>query len=192
MADEREISAADSDTPDDAATADGSNGRDAGTPAQMPPANDAPASDEPVTVDQPKPERRSAESIIRRQRAPGGAEDERVASRPGALGTRVDPDRLPDAGAEIHHGSKPGSRYARLTRTRERTFERGITEGTLRATAVVDVPRSQGGRFWRQVKRLLIGQPLASSRLAEEKLSKFKALAIFASDALSSTAYATE
>jgi len=41
-------------------------------------------------------------------------------------------------------------------------------------------------------RELLIGQPLASSRLAEEKLSKVKALAIFASDALSSTAYATE
>ncbi len=93
---------------------------------------------------------------------------------------------------EIHHGSKPGSRYARLTRTRERTFERGDVAGTIRATQVADLPRSQGGRVLRQLKRLVIGQPLAASRLAEEKLTKVKALAIFASDALSSTAYATE
>ncbi|MBI2723669.1 MAG: APC family permease [Chloroflexi bacterium] len=39
---------------------------------------------------------------------------------------------------------------------------------------------------------MLIGAPLASSRLAEERLSKLMALAIFSSDALSSTAYATE
>ncbi|MEX2247890.1 MAG: APC family permease [Dehalococcoidia bacterium] len=38
----------------------------------------------------------------------------------------------------------------------------------------------------------MIGPPLATSRLAEERLSKLKALPIFASDALSSTAYATE
>src|SRR5437773_1867411 len=147
MPDEREISAEDSNTPDEAtAPAGNSNGREAGMPVQTPPTNTTPATDEPDTADQPRRERRAAESIIRRRMRTGGADDERVAPRPGALGTRVDPDRLPDAGAEIHHGSKPGSRYARLTRTRERTFERGVTEGTLRATAVVDVPRSQGGR----------------------------------------------
>lgn len=42
------------------------------------------------------------------------------------------------------------------------------------------------------LKRLLIGRPLKSEELAEEKLSKFKALAILSSDALSSVAYGTE
>ena len=41
-------------------------------------------------------------------------------------------------------------------------------------------------------KRFLIGAPLNSDRAHEEKLSRPKALAIFASDALSSVAYATE
>lgn len=39
---------------------------------------------------------------------------------------------------------------------------------------------------------LIQGQPLANTQLHQEKLKKFKALAVFASDALSSVAYASE
>ncbi|MDP9237042.1 MAG: APC family permease [Chloroflexota bacterium] len=102
------------------------------------------------------------------------------------------PEFNPESQAEIHQGSKPGTRYARMTRVRERRFERGDTAGTIRATEVADMPRSGAGRVWRSMKRTLVGAPLASSRLTEERLSKVKALAIFSSDALSSTAYATE
>lgn len=98
----------------------------------------------------------------------------------------------PESQAEIHTGSKPGTRYARMTRSRERRFERTNVGGVLRATAAADQPRTPAGRLLRGFKRLVVGAPLASSRLAEERLSKTKALAIFASDALSSTAYATE
>src|SRR3981189_1502166 len=42
------------------------------------------------------------------------------------------------------------------------------------------------------LKRLLVGSPIRTARLAHERLSKKTALAIFSSDALSSTAYATE
>lgn len=42
------------------------------------------------------------------------------------------------------------------------------------------------------VKRLLIGQPLPTHRLAHERLNKIQGLAVFSSDALSSSAYATE
>src|SRR5258707_3514410 len=41
-------------------------------------------------------------------------------------------------------------------------------------------------------KRLVVGSPIRTARLAHERLTKKTALAIFASDALSSTAYATE
>ncbi|UQD53261.1 amino acid permease [Bacillus methanolicus] len=41
-------------------------------------------------------------------------------------------------------------------------------------------------------KRMLIGAPIHTKQLSEEKLTKKKALAIFSSDALSSVAYATE
>ncbi len=41
-------------------------------------------------------------------------------------------------------------------------------------------------------KRLLIGSPLETAQLIHERVTKFKGLAVFSSDALSSTAYATE
>lgn len=43
-----------------------------------------------------------------------------------------------------------------------------------------------------KVKRVLIGRPMKSNELDHEKLSKFKALAVLSSDALSSVAYGTE
>ncbi len=43
-----------------------------------------------------------------------------------------------------------------------------------------------------QLKRFFIGSPLRTRQIAHEKLPKWKALAIFSSDALSSVAYATE
>lgn len=43
-----------------------------------------------------------------------------------------------------------------------------------------------------KVKRVLVGEPLTSNRITEEKIPKWKALAVLSSDALSSVAYATE
>ena len=42
------------------------------------------------------------------------------------------------------------------------------------------------------VKRLLVGKPLKTQQAVHERLTKKTALAVFSSDALSSTAYATE
>ncbi len=42
------------------------------------------------------------------------------------------------------------------------------------------------------MRRLLIGAPLATDQAVHQRLSKFKALAVFSSDALSSSSYATE
>jgi len=44
----------------------------------------------------------------------------------------------------------------------------------------------------RLLRRLLIGRPLHNQEISHEKLTKFKALAIFSSDALSSVAYGPE
>ena len=54
--------------------------------------------------------------------------------------------------------------------------------------------RTDGNRAVTAVnlRRLLIGDPLATSQALHERLSNVKALAVFASDALSSTAYASE
>jgi amino acid transporter len=54
--------------------------------------------------------------------------------------------------------------------------------------AVVELPESFGYR----VKKRLLGPPLHTERLAHERLGKPTALAVFASDNLSSSAYATE
>src|SRR6476659_9625022 len=42
------------------------------------------------------------------------------------------------------------------------------------------------------LKRVFVGRPLASTQMEEQRLTKKIALAVFSSDALSSTAYATE
>src|SRR3954462_2974446 len=49
-----------------------------------------------------------------------------------------------------------------------------------------------GSRPFTRFKRLLVGRPLPSDRLEEERLSKKTALAVLSSDAISSVAYATE
>ena len=46
--------------------------------------------------------------------------------------------------------------------------------------------------IWSRLKRIMIGDPLASDQMVHEKISKIKALAVLSSDALSSVAYATE
>jgi hypothetical protein len=43
-----------------------------------------------------------------------------------------------------------------------------------------------------RLKRVLLGRPLPTSRLVHERLRKLVALAVFSSDAISSTAYGTE
>ncbi len=92
---------------------------------------------------------------------------------------------------EIRKGAKPGSRYVRLTPKRERAFE-AIEPGELRATEVALRPRTQAEAVWLGFKRVVVGAPLSSARLIEQRLGKLKALAVFSSDMLSSSAYATE
>ena len=93
---------------------------------------------------------------------------------------------------EIRQGGKPGSRYARRVRTGERRFERGEDEGTVRATAVATAPRTDAQRFWRRIRKFAVGAPISSEDVEEQKLPKWKALAVFSSDVLSSSAYATD
>jgi amino acid transporter len=85
----------------------------------------------------------------------------------------------------------PGERYVRIHRPFHETF-REASGDTLVAREHVFTPRGKLGRAWGKARRFLIGRPLASSELAHERLPKTKALAVFASDALSSSSYATE
>jgi len=54
------------------------------------------------------------------------------------------------------------------------------------------IRRSGSAQFFGNLKRLLVGRALRNEQAANERLTKKVALAVFSSDALSSTAYATE
>jgi len=104
---------------------------------------------------------------------------------------RQAPEEFP-AEPELHErvqGSKPGSRFVRITRNPKL---RRVRAGEYTATREVLEADTRLGRAWDRVRGVLIGRPLASSELSHERLSKTKALAIFSSDNLSSSAYATE
>jgi len=60
------------------------------------------------------------------------------------------------------------------------------------AKAAAHTPKTAVGRTWARIRKVAIGRPLASEEEAGERLSKKKALAIFSSDAISSSAYATQ
>src|SRR5438034_2703056 len=88
-------------------------------------------------------------------------------------------------------GSTPGNVHIRVTLPRHQPFHR-IKEGVLEATEAAGVPEGSPAQtlFW--LKRALIGVPIATLQAEGERLSKFKALAVLSSDAISSVAYATE
>ena len=110
---------------------------------------------------------------------------------PAGEGSRSSQPLAPDLELrEIRHGRKPGSRYVRLAPKSERPFER--LEGGYRVTPAAMRPRSPIEALFRGFKRLLVGAPLATSESEEQKIPKTKALAVFSSDALSSSAYATD
>jgi amino acid transporter len=69
---------------------------------------------------------------------------------------------------------------------------RRVSNGTLEATEEINVPDGRLGKVFYRLKHLLIGAPLSNAMAEQERLSKFKALAVLSSDAISSVAYATE
>ncbi|HEY6040537.1 MAG TPA: APC family permease [Anaerolineae bacterium] len=92
---------------------------------------------------------------------------------------------------EFLRGQHAGDQYVRVERPYGHLFRR-VSPGTLRATEQVLRPRTTQLRVWSLIKHAVIGYPLSTEREIHERLTKVKALAVFASDALSSCAYATE
>jgi amino acid transporter len=88
-------------------------------------------------------------------------------------------------------GRKPGDKRIRVERYHAPYF-RYTGPGQLTAKPAASAPTTPMGRLLARVKGLLIGRPLANEEEIGERLSKKKALAIFSSDAISSSAYATE
>jgi amino acid transporter len=88
-------------------------------------------------------------------------------------------------------GRKPADRRVRVERPHSPYF-RYTGPGQMVARAAAHEPKTGLGRVWSRIRRVAIGRPLASEEEIGERLSKKKALAIFSSDAISSSAYATE
>jgi amino acid transporter len=92
---------------------------------------------------------------------------------------------------EVRKGRRPGDRYVRVTPRSRQPF-RPVREGEYVATELAIRPRSLFESLLTGAKRVGLGAPLATSRLMEQRLGKVQALAVMASDNLSSSAYATE
>jgi amino acid transporter len=88
-------------------------------------------------------------------------------------------------------GRKAGDRRVRVERPHSPYF-RYTGPGQLVAREAASLPRTRTGRALARVRAIVFGRPLSNEAEIEERLSKKKALAIFSSDAISSSAYATE
>ncbi len=101
-------------------------------------------------------------------------------------------DREPSGGSP---GSLPGRKLAdrrvRVKRPHAPYF-RYTGPGQMVATKAASAPTTPGGRLVARLKATAIGRPLANEQEILERLPKVKALPIFSSDAISSSAYATD
>src|SRR5438128_897791 len=118
----------------------------------------------------------------------GGKEEDNRKDNPNLI-DEDDPTLL--VRTEVRKGSMLGNERVRVVLPSQRAFRR-IGTGRLEATEVTQAPRKGMGRVVSNVKRVFIGAPIATAQAEHERLTKFKALAVLSSDAISSVAYATE
>ncbi len=90
---------------------------------------------------------------------------------------------------ETHRGTRPGESYARVKRVSQ-FIKAG--PGYFVAKPEQEIPKSRAERSYRGLKRIFIGRPLFTAEEGTQRLNKVRALAVFGSDAISSSAYATE
>lgn len=88
-------------------------------------------------------------------------------------------------------GRKLADKRVRVERPHSPYF-RYAGPGQLVAKAAASGATTPGGRFFARIRNTLFGRPLALEEEVGERLPKKQALAIFSSDAISSSAYATE
>ena len=88
-------------------------------------------------------------------------------------------------------GRKIGDRRLRVARAHE-PFFRYVAEGSLVAKPAASAPRTRSGRVVGRLRSALFGRPLSIYEEARERLGVIPGLSIFASDNISSSAYATE
>ena len=93
---------------------------------------------------------------------------------------------------ERKRGKRPGDAYVRIVRPFDDVFERGGDEGELIATERTVLERRGWHGALRRLRTSLIGRPISSEKESHERLTKVKAMAIFSSDNISSSAYGPE
>jgi amino acid transporter len=101
---------------------------------------------------------------------------------------RTSPDLIE---REVRRGRRPGVQYVRIVRPTARGF-RHRAPHYLEATERVLEPRSRIGRALDLIRRLLFGRRIRSELEIHERVGVLRGLAVFASDNISSSAYATE
>jgi amino acid transporter len=105
--------------------------------------------------------------------------------------TLIDKDLARLTRTEVRPGKFAGQERIRITQPSHTSLQR-IETGVLKATEAVEIPHGPVSHVIYTIKRFLIGAPLATEQAEHERLTKFKALAVLSSDAISSVAYATE
>ncbi len=88
-------------------------------------------------------------------------------------------------------GRKLADRRVRVERPHA-AFFRYTGPNQLVAKVAASQPTTPGGRAWARVRAAVFGRPLAQEEEIGERLPKVKALPIFSSDAISSSAYASD
>jgi amino acid transporter len=88
-------------------------------------------------------------------------------------------------------GRKPADRRVRVDRPHSPYF-RYTGPGTLVAREAASMPRTPLGRAFARARAILFGRPISLHEELSERLNVFVGLAVFASDNISSSAYATE
>ncbi|RMI31294.1 APC family permease [Nocardia stercoris] len=107
----------------------------------------------------------------------------KVCDRPGRWRAALPVDPAPDGGVFL--AELTPNRFGRVVRLNGRP-------PPLRVTGAGEAAPSWWGRAGQQVRRVLIGPPLAASGLAVERMRKLIALPVLSADALSSVAYGPE
>ncbi|MEO8458127.1 MAG: APC family permease, partial [Chloroflexota bacterium] len=91
---------------------------------------------------------------------------------------------------EVRWGAKSQSPYLRVVPARQRLTR--TSKGHIVATLEGSRPRGTLEALIQTIKGGILGSPFSTAQAIHERLTKLKALAVFSSDAVSSSAYATE
>jgi amino acid transporter len=121
--------------------------------------------------------------------APDGEEKPSGESnKPKSYIKKIRPDLIV---SEVRRGVRFGDTYIRTQQSHQHYF-RKVGPGHFVAEEESHRPAGLFAKFYRTLKKIMLGRPLETAEEIHQRLNKFKALAVFGSDAISSSAYATE